>query len=185
MLTLPHSHTHFQHTHTSISRTHPHVLSLTHHACGLTLTCMPTPAHTYSSIHTCCPLSLESCAPGLADLMWGKFKGRKSWLPSEQPSWRQEGKDIVDPARSSPANSGTPAGRLLLWASVSPSVQERKELNALQGDSTSSFLSSLAPPGGWRPQSQEGLESLPEAAAPHQSGFLSPTRIGSLSHEYV
>ena len=50
---------------------------------------------------------------------------------------------------------------------------------------SSSFLGPWVGQAGWvRPQSREGLENFPEAAA-HSRGFPSPTRIARLSHKHV
>ena len=110
--------------------THPHVLSLTrHHAHGLMLTCVPAPAHTlhtHSLLHpyTLPPALRKQCTHRLfssvGQVQWEEVKQPPGYSQSVPPRL-QEGKGLY-PLTALMANCGPPAGHLILWDSVSPSV---------------------------------------------------------------
>lgn len=128
--TQTHSHAHPQtRVHTSCThigiQSHSHTLTRAHtHTHVLT----DTPSHACSHLHTLTlPLPLT---PGSSYLMSDKFGWRSQAAPRPHltnprvsvPPQRREGAGRVGAAPSSDTNSGTSAGRLLLWASVSHSA---------------------------------------------------------------
>lgn len=134
MHTLRHTHMHIhKHVFTphapTLAYSHIHSHTLTRaHMCSHTHVLTDTPSHACSHLHTLTlPLPLT---PGSSYLMSDKFGWRSQAAPRPHltnprvsvPPQRREGAGRVGAAPSSDTNSGTSAGRLLLWASVSHSA---------------------------------------------------------------